>query len=371
MHAATIEESISIEEIFVEGYEKVFVVRDPKVALHAIICIHNTQLGPALGGIRIYPYSCFEDALTDVKRLAFSMTYKSALAETGLGGGKSVIISSPEQKSEEMLISFAKAIDHLGGLYTGAEDVGCSLEDVTLIGRYTPYVVGTSRVGSSGNPSFFTAWGTFRGIQATFQILDGSSSVEGKTIAIQGLGSVGMILAETLFWHGAHLIVADIDSHKAQHAVKNYGATLCTIEEITQQSCDIFAPCALGGVLNPHSISQLSCRGVAGCANNQLLAASDAEELQKRNIFYAPDFVINAGGLINVTQELDEKGYDPQISRKKSDQTYDQILQLAEMAQKNHCTTYEAAFALGDYKIKYRVAKRTIPPRYHHFYADR
>ncbi|MGH8499538.1 MAG: Glu/Leu/Phe/Val dehydrogenase dimerization domain-containing protein, partial [Methylococcales bacterium] len=322
-----------------------------------------------LGGTRIYPYPTFEAALNDAKRLARGMTYKSALAEAGLGGAKSVIICDPKNKTKEMLIAFAEALNRLGGIYTCAEDSGCSVQDVTLIGEHTPYVVGLAQAKSSGNPSPFTAWGTFRGIQAVLQMLDGSTSLEGKTVAIQGLGSVGALLAELLFWHGAKLIVSDIDWEKTQTIAKKYHATACPSEDILAETCDVLAPCALGGIINPQTIPQLRCRAIAGCANNQLLNDQDANELKRRGILYAPDFVINAGGLINVSLEIEEGGYNPLTSRKKVHQLYDQLIRLFEISEQNNCSTHHAAMALGDYQIKYGVGKRCFPPRYHHYEA--
>ena len=360
-------ESLELKEIPVEGYEIVVVVTDESVGLKAIIAIHNTTLGPALGGTRIYPYPTFEAALTDAKRLAKGMTYKSALAESGLGGGKSVIICHPKNKTREMLVSFAEAINRLEGLYSCAEDSGCSIQDVTTIGHHTPYVVGLAHDKSSGNPAPFTAWGTFRGIQATLQMLDGSTSIEGKVVAVQGLGSVGSLLVDLLFWHGAKLIVSDIDWEKTQMIAKKYHATACPAEDILGETCDILAPCAMGGIINPQTIPNLRCRGIAGCANNQLLSDQDADELKKLGILYAPDFVINAGGLINVSLEIEEEGYNPITARKKTDQIYDHLIRLYEISEQNNCSTHHAALSLADYRIKYGVGKRLVPPRYHHF----
>lgn len=359
-------DSLILKEIPVEGYEKVVVVTDERSGLKAIICIHNTTLGPSLGGTRIHAYPSFEAALTDAKRLARGMTYKSALAEVGLGGGKSVIMCSPKNKTPEMLIAFAEAVDRLGGLYTCAEDVGCSLEDATLIGKHTPYVVGTASEKGSGNPSPFTAWGTYRGIQAVLQTLDGSTSVEGKTIAIQGIGSVGVPLAELLFWHGAKLIISDIDWEKTQRYAKKWGAVACPADDILSVECDILSPCALGGIINPQTIAQLHCRAVAGSANNQLLNDKDADLLKQRGILYAPDFVINAGGLINVSYEIVEEGYNPTKSRAKIDKLYEQLIRLFEISEQNNCSTHQAALALADYRLKYGVGKRQTAPRYHH-----
>ncbi len=359
-------DSLILKEIDVEGYEKVVVATDERSGLKAIICIHNTTLGPSLGGIRIHSYPSFDAALTDAKRLARGMTYKSALAEVGLGGGKSVIMCNPKNKTPEMLIAFAEAVDRLQGLYTCAEDVGCTVEDATLIGKHTPYVVGTSNEKGSGNPSPFTAWGTFRGIEAVLQTLDGKTSVAGKTVAIQGLGSVGASLAELLFWHGAKLIISDIDWEKTQRYSKKWGATACPADDILDVECDVLAPCALGGIINPETIPGLRCRGIAGSANNQLLNDRDADLLRQRGILYAPDFVINAGGLINVSIEIEEDGYSPIKARAKVDKLYDQLICLFEMSEQNNCSTHQAALSLADYRIKYGVSKRQIPPRYHH-----
>ncbi len=362
----SVADSLVLKEIAVEGYEKVIVATDERAGLKAIICIHNTTLGPALGGTRIHAYPSFEAALTDAKRLARGMTYKSALAEAGLGGGKSVIMCNPKNKTPELLAAFAEAVDRLGGLYTCAEDVGCTIEDATFIGKHTPYVVGCSSEKSSGNPSPFTAWGTFRGIEAVLQTLDGSPSVAGKTIAIQGIGSVGVPLAEFLFWRGAKLIISDIDWEKTQRYAKKWGATACPADDILSVKCDILAPCALGGIINPQTIPQLRCRGIAGSANNQLLNDADADLLRLRGILYAPDFVINAGGLINVSLEIEEAGYSPTKAQQKIDQLYDQLIRLFGISEHNNCSTHQAALSLGDYRLKYGVGKRQIPPRYHH-----
>lgn len=359
-------ESLMLKEIDVEGYEKVVVVSDERVKLKGIICIHNTTLGPALGGTRIYPYPSFEAALTDAKRLARGMTYKSALAEVGLGGGKSVIMCNPKSKTPEMLIAFAEAVNRLQGQYTGAEDSGCSIEDVTLMAEHTPYFVGVAHEKSSGNPSPFTAWGTFRGIQAALQAATGDSSVAGKTVAIQGLGNVGGILAEILFWHGARLIVSDIDWEKTQRIAKKWHAIPCPADDILSVECDVLSPCAMGGIINPQTIPQLRCKAIAGAANNQLLNDLDAELLRQKGILYAPDFVINAGGLINVSLELEEEGYSPIKSRNKIDALFDHLTRLFEISEQNKCSTHQAALALGDYRIKYGVGKRRVMPRYHH-----
>lgn len=362
-----LEKTLELEEILISGYEKVIKVSNKEVGLEAIICIHNTIMGPALGGIRIYPYPTFEAALNDVLRLAKGMTYKSAITECGWGGGKSVIIADPKKdKTKEMLYAFGQAVHRLHGEYICAEDVGCTPEDVHVISQATPFVVGLPHPKSSGNPSPFTAWGTYRGIQSVLKKITGSDSIENKTIAIQGLGSVGYELARFLFWSGARLIVSDIDMQKCQSVAKLTGANIVSPQEIMKIECDIFAPCALGGILNEQTIPHLKCKAVAGCANNQLLKDSDADELFSRKILYAPDFVINAGGLINVTQELDPEGYHPILARNKVHRLYDQLMVIYDIAEHNRFSTQRAAVSLVDYRLKYHIGKRIEPACFHH-----
>lgn len=362
-----LEQTLELEEIFVPGYEKVIKVSNKEAGLKAIICIHNTAMGPALGGIRIYPYQTFEAALNDVMRLAKGMTYKSASTECGWGGGKSVIIADPKKtKTKEMLLAFGQAVDRLQGEYICAEDVGCTPDDVNVISQVTPYVVGLVHAKSSGNPSPFTAWGTYRGIQSVLKKSMGSDSVENRTIALQGLGSVGYELAKLLFWSGANLIVADIDADRCDSIAKLTGAQVVPVNEILKVECDVLAPCALGGTINEKSIPELKCKAIAGCANNQLFKDSDADELNAKGILYAPDFVINAGGLINVTQELDPSGYNPIIARSKTHRIYDQLMVIYDIAEQNRFSTQRAALALADYRLKYNIGKRSSPPCFHH-----
>jgi leucine dehydrogenase len=363
-----LEDTLTLEDIFVAGYERVIKVTDPKVGLKAIICIHNQALGPTLGGTRIYPYQTFEEALTDATRLARGMTYKSALAESGWGGAKSVIIADPKKnKTKELLKSFGQAVESLKGAYICAEDVGTTPQDMEIISQTNPYVVGLPQLkNSSGDPSPFTAWGTFRGIQSVLKKMTGNSSVDGRSIAIQGLGSVGARLAEFLFWQGAKLIVSDIDEEKMMKIARLYGAQTCASKDILKTKCDVLSPCAMGGILNSETIPQLQCLAVAGSANNQLLAESDADDLMRRGILYAPDFVINAGGLINVTEELEEKGYQPEVSQAKIHRIFDRLTLIYDIAEQNRFSTNKAAIALGDYRLKYGVGKRTTTAYFHH-----
>lgn len=357
---------LKAELIQVKDYEQVLKVTDEESGLKGIIAIHNTTLGPALGGIRIYPYATFDEALEDVLRLSKGMTYKSAVSETGLGGGKGVILADPAKKTPEMLLAFGAAVQSLGGNYICAEDVGSTPEDMKLIRKATKYVVGLPHAKSSGDPGFFTAWGVYRGIQATCKAAFGTDSVEGKWIAIQGLGNVGWNLAQYLFWRGARLIVADLDQRRVQQAVIQFGAKAVSASEILQVECDILAPCAMGGVINDQTTSQFRCRAIAGGANNQLKKDSHANQLRERGILYAPDFVINAGGLLNVTAEIEEEGYNPCFARNKVHAIYDTLGAIYEIARKNKESTHAAAVALAEYRIKYGIGRRFAPPVFHH-----
>jgi leucine dehydrogenase len=362
-----LEESLTLEEVVVPGYEKIIRATQKSIGLDAIICIHNTMMGPALGGTRIYPYPTFEAALNDAMRLAKGMTYKSALAECGWGGGKSVINLDPKKgKTKELLQAFGAAVNHLQGNYICAEDVGSTPQDMVTISGATPYVVGLAHEKSSGNPSPFTAWGTFRGIQSVVKKLFNSDSLENRTIAIQGLGSVGYELAKILFWEGARLIVTDSDVQKCVEIARLTGAKIVSPEEIYSAECDVFAPCAMGGIINDKSIPQLRCRAIAGAANNQLLKDSDADILFSRGILYAPDFVINAGGLINVSQELTSDGYNPFLARNKVNKILPQLMLIYDIAEQNRYSTHKAALSLGEYRLKYGIGKRFDPPCFHH-----
>ena len=359
--------SLQFEKIAVDGYEQVVKVTDKNAGLTAIISIHNSSLGPALGGIRIQPYHSFGEALEDVLRLSKGMTYKSAIAEAGFGGGKSVIIADPKKhKTPELLMAFGAAVERFGGNYICAEDAGCTLEDVKTIRRATKYVVGLPNAKSSGDPGSFTAWGVYRGIQSAAKKLFGSDQLEGRSIAIQGLGSVGSRLAEILFWAGADLVLSDLDMTKAERLARQYRAKTAPVDQILKTECDILAPCALGGIINDQTLPFFRCRAIAGATNNQLLRDSHAFALQNRGILYAPDFVINSGGLLNVTSELDEEGYNPKTSRYKVHHIYDTLLAIYEIAEKNRESTHAAALALAHYRIRYGIGKRINPPTFHH-----
>ncbi|MBI5346968.1 MAG: Glu/Leu/Phe/Val dehydrogenase [Chlamydiae bacterium] len=351
------------ENIAVEGYEQVIKISNKKTKLNAIIAIHNTKLGMALGGIRIQPYKTFNDALMDVLRLSKGMTYKSAIAGVGFGGGKSVIIADPKTaKTEELLLSFGEAVEALNGRYICAEDMGCTVDDVMTIRRVTKYVTGLPSDKSSGDPGRFTAWGIYRGMQSALKKIYGQESVKGRKVAIQGLGNVGLHMLEYLFWQGADLILSDIDEEKAKKMALKYGAKCVTPSEIYKVECDIFSPCAIGGILNDETIPQLRCKAVVGCANNQLLKEDHGKMLKNKKILYAPDFVVNAGGLFNVSAEVLKDGYNPIAPRDQTDRVFDGLIAIYEIADKNNISTNEAAIQLADYRIQYGIGKRQETP---------
>ncbi len=359
--------SITMEKVSVDGYEEIIRVSDKKTGLKAYIAIHNTALGPALGGTRIFPYANEAEALEDALRLSKGMTYKSAVAGVGFGGGKSVIIADPKtEKTPELLMAFGAAVDSLKGRYICAEDVGCTVDDVKVIRKTTKYVVGLPHEKSSGDPGYFTAWGVFRGVQSVAKTLFGTECLEGVKVAVQGLGNVGRNLISYLFWSGADLIISDIDPVLLKKYAKKYGAKAVSPDQILETECDIFSPCAMGALLNEKTIPLLRCRGIAGAANNQLLHDKDADLLRGCGILYAPDFVINAGGLLNVSEETEKHGYAPARSRDSCRRIYETLLSIYEIAEKNQESTHKAAIALGDYRIQYGVGERKSPPVFHH-----
>lgn len=358
---------ITLEEIGVEGYEKVIKFTDSKHSLKGFLAIHNTSLGFALGGTRIYPYVEEKQALEDVLRLSRGMSHKAAIAGVGFGGGKAVIIADPHKdKTPELFRSFGRIVDSLGGLFVTAEDVGCSPQDVQIMREVTQYVVGLPSEKSSGDPSKSTALGTYRGIQSVMKWKTGSDNLSGKTVAIQGLGSVGTKLAYLLHLAGAKLIVTDVDEKRLADFRSNLEGKIVLPQEIYSQTCDVFAPCAMGAIINDQTIGQLHCEAVAGCANNQLHRPYHGDLLKKRQILYAPDFVINSGGLINVWAELEKEGYNPQVPKAKIMKIYDSLLSIYGLAENKGISTAEAALSLAEYRIQYGIGRRTVPPYFHH-----
>lgn len=286
------------------GMEEVVFCHDEDSGLKAIIAINDTTLGPALGGTRMKDYATEEEALLDACRLARAMTYKAALADLDLGGGKAVILGDPSRKSEALLRAYGRFVHRLGGRYITSVDSGLSSQDLEMVMRETPYAHGgPPRGGRGGDPSPITAFGVFKGMETCLEALGEQPSLRGKRVAIQGLGQVGRALAAMLIEAGAHVIAADVDEDKVGVCQEEYGAEPCSPGDIHQVECDIFAPCALGGAINSTTINELKCRIIAGAANNVLAQAELAEELHQRGLLYAPDYVINAGGLIHVALE--------------------------------------------------------------------
>ncbi len=292
----------TVELIREFGHEEVAFFNNEKAGLHAIIAIHNTKLGPALGGCRLYPYASLDDALFDVLRLSRGMSFKNAAAGLPIGGGKGVIIANPAAKSQELFEAYGEAVESLQGRYLTAEDVNTTVQDMSWVMNKTKYVVGQD--GVSGDPSPFTAIGTVDGVRATAKFLFGSDDLKGLKIGLQGLGHVGFDVCRQLYEAGAELIVAT-HSNRANMkvAVEEWGATEVTDAELYKTECDILVPCALGATLNYNTIPELKCKAVAGAANNQLLDDECGRMLKARGIAYAPDFIINGGGVINAGQE--------------------------------------------------------------------
>ena len=304
-------------------HEKVLFVNNEKAGLKAIIAVHNTNLGPAIGGCRLWPYESYDAALFDVLRLSRGMSHKNAVAGLPHGGGKGVIIADPSQKTEAMFEAFAEAVENLRGDYITAEDVNTTCDDALVMLRKTNHICGLPQ--NSGDPSPFTARGTWQGIRATAKVALGRDSLEGVTVAVQGLGKVGYDLCRYLYNDGAKLIVGNRSNQAAlEKAREEFDATVVGTNEILSAECDILAPCALGAILNPNTIPALRCKAVAGAANNQILDEASGLALKARGIYYAPDFVINGGGVINAAAEVDGP-YDVKAVLAKVDNIYNTI----------------------------------------------
>ncbi len=345
---------MKITEMPADGYEVVLQCEDSESGLRALISVHDTTLGPALGGLRMWPYLSDQEAITDVNRLSQGMTYKSAVAETGLGGGKSVIIGNPKtDKSPALFRAMGRFVDTLKGKYTTAEDVGTTVEDMVIVREETKHVTGLPRkMGSSGDPSPFTSLGVFLGMKACIEKALGTSDFKGVRVAMQGCGNVARYLARHLAEAGATLIVTDIVSEKAKMVVDQFGGTVVAPEEIYDQDCEVFCPCALGAIINDDTIPRLKCKVVAGGANNQLLTVAHGDRLRGDGILYAPDFVINAGGIINVSVELEEKGYNEERALQKVNNIYNAVRQIVETADEESIATNRAAILVADRKLE-------------------
>ncbi|KGX90930.1 leucine dehydrogenase [Pontibacillus halophilus JSM 076056 = DSM 19796] len=333
-------------------YEQLLFCHDEQSGLKAIIAIHDTTLGPALGGTRMWTYATEEEAIVDALRLARGMTYKNAAAGLNLGGGKTVIIGDPKkEKNEEMFRAFGRFIQGLNGRYITAEDVGTTVQDMDTIHEETNYVTGISPAfGSSGNPSPVTAFGVYRGMKAAAKAAFGTDSLEGRTIAVQGVGSVAYNLCKYLHEEGANLVVTDINKEAVQRAVDEFGATAVETDEIYGVDCDIYAPCALGATINDDTISQLKAKVIAGAANNQLKDTTHGDAIHEMGIYYAPDYVINAGGVMNVADEL--YGYNQERALKRVEGIYDNVARVFEIAERDGIPSYQAADRMAEERIE-------------------
>lgn len=338
-----------------DNHEQVVFCNDKDTGLKAIIGIHNTVLGPALGGTRMWDYANEWEALNDALRLSRGMTFKAAITGLNLGGGKAVIIGDAKtQKTPELMRRFGEFVHSLSGKYITAEDVGMETADMDLVREVTPYVTGISEEkGGAGNPSPITAYGVFMGMKAAAKHKFGSDILEDKTVYVQGIGHVGESLVEHLTNEGAKVVIADINEERLNEVSKKYGASIYTGSNIYAEKMDIYAPCALGATVNDDTIYKLQAKVIAGAANNQLaLEDKHGAILQERGIVYAPDFLINAGGIINVYAELE--GYDKQEIMRKTENIYNTTLEILDSAVKNGITTNHAAMNIAKNRIEER-----------------
>jgi len=333
-------------------YEQLVFCQDSSSGLKAIIAIHDTTLGPALGGARMWTYTSEADAIEDALRLARGMTYKNAAAGLNLGGGKTVIIGDPRKdKSEALFRAFGRYVQSLNGRYITAEDVGTTVADMDIIYEETNYVTGISpEFGSSGNPSPITAYGVYRGMKAAAKEAFGTDSLEGKVVAVQGVGNVAFALCRHLYEEGAKLFVTDINKEAVQRAIQEFHAAAVDPDDIYSVDCDIYSPCALGATINDLTIPKLKAKVIAGSANNQLKEARHGDLLHEKGIIYAPDYVINAGGVINVADEL--YGYNRDRAMRKVETTiYHNVENVIAISKRDRIPTYKAADRMAEERM--------------------
>ncbi len=337
---------MEIKELNIEGYERVASCIDGDY--RGFIAVHSTRLGPAVGGTRFWKYDSDAAAVNDLLRLARGMTYKNALAGLPLGGGKSIVLRpDAEVNREEMFRAHARFVDTFGGSYITAEDVGTNPHDMAIVRQETKHVAGL--YGLSGDPSPFTARGVFRAMQAAANYRWGSDSLSARRIALQGCGNVGYHLAANLHGAGAQLIVSDVDQAKVELVAKEFNAAITSLNDIFASDADVFAPCALGGIINDDTIPQFKVEAVVGGANNQLLEERHGEEIERRGILYAPDYAANAGGIINGCRELLE--WEESQTTAKVDEIYDTVLAIFRTAAAEKIPTYKAADRLAEDRL--------------------
>ena len=348
------------ETLATYGHEQVVFCHNKDAGLKAIIAIHNTVRGPALGGTRMWPYQSEAEALNDVLRLSRGMTYKNAVAGLSIGGGKAVIIGDPaKDKSEALFRAFGQFVESLGGRYITAEDVGIDVNDMEYVYRETEYVTGVHQVhGGSGDPSPFTAYGALQGLLATLNRKFGDEDVGKYSYAVQGLGHVGMEYVKLLKERGAKIFVTDINKALVDKAVSEYGAEAVGLDEIYDVPADVYSPCALGGTINPQTLPRLKCKVICGAANNQLADHEIGDEVVKRGILYAPDYAVNAGGVMNVALELD--GYNRERAMRMMRTIYHNLARIYEISDRDGIPTYKAADRLAEERIE-TIGKLKLP----------
>lgn len=336
-----------------DNYEQLMFFQDKDVGLKVIICIHNTVLGPALGGTRFWNYQTEEEAIIDALRLARGMTYKNAAAGLNAGGGKAVIIGDPNKiKSEELFRTYGRFVEGLGGRFITGQDMNITLKDIAFINEETDYVAGVE--GKSGAPAPVTAFGVYRGLLAAVKEVYGNEDLTGKKVAVQGIGAVGFGLCKHLKEAGAELYVTDIVEDNVKRAVDELGAIAVDKDEIYGVDCDIFSPCAMGAIINDYTINDLKCKIVAGSANNQLAEPKHGDLLKEKGILYIPDYVINSGGVINVYEEL--QGYNRDRAMARAAAVYDSVARVIEISNRDNIPTYKAADRMAEERIA-KIAK--------------
>lgn len=338
-----------------DNHEQIVFCHDKDTGLKAIIGIHNTVLGPALGGTRMWDYASEWEALNDVLRLSRGMTFKSAITGLNLGGGKAVIIgNSKTQKTPELMLKFGEFVNSLGGKYITAEDVGMETSDMDLVHTVTPYVTGISESkGGKGNPSPITAYGVYMGVKASTKFAFGDDSLAGKVVYVQGVGHVGEGLVDRMSKEGAEIYIADINRERLEEIRDKYGVKIYEGNNLYAEKMDIYAPCALGATINDQTINQFNTKVIAGAANNQLAdEKKHGKMLMEKGIVYAPDFLINAGGIINVYAELEN--YDHKEIMRRTENIYNTTLEILNNSKNNDITTYEAAFNVAQARIDAR-----------------
>ena len=346
-------------QISFDDHEQIVFCNDKDTGLKAIIGVHSTVLGPALGGTRMWKYNSEWDALNDVLRLSRGMSFKSAITGLNLGGGKAVIIGDANtEKTPELMLRFGEFVHSLGGRYITAEDVGMKTEDMDLVRTVTPYVTGISEEkGGAGNPSPITAYGVFMGMKAAAKYTFGSDLLEDRVIYVEGIGNVGEALVENLTNEGAKVFISDIDKNRLEMIRDKYSVQIYSGENLYSEEMDIYAPCALGATINDFTIANLKAKVIAGAANNQLAnELRHGKLLQEKGIVYAPDFLINAGGIINVYAELEN--YDRQEIIRKTENIYNTTLEILSNAEVNDLTTHQAALKIAQERIEAKKNKQ-------------